>query len=144
MTLPLISAATAGCIAILQMILMITVGLFRTRAGIFVGQGEDPNMIRLMRRHGNLSENGALFLVALTLLEVIGAAQTLVAALAAIFLVARILHAIGFSSLTGSHGEPGSRAFVAARALGAFGTFACGLIVGSALLFESMHLGGWL
>jgi len=48
-----------------------------------------------------------------------------VAAVCVVFAVARILHAAGFSSLAGSHGDDltGARkAFAGMRAMGAFGT----------------------
>ena len=127
MPLPLISAATAAVLLLLQLILMVLVGLRRGRAGVFVGEGEDPHLLRRIRRHGNLAENAGLFIAALTLLELIGAEPRVVALLASAFVVARICHAIAFSSLTGSHGEPGSRLFVGARIVGAFGTLLTGL-----------------
>ncbi|MEO1044441.1 MAG: MAPEG family protein [Pseudomonadota bacterium] len=135
MTLPLISAAAAGAILILQLMLMVAVGLHRTKSGVFVGLEGDRDLERKARRHGNLAENAGIFIVALALAEIIGAPSGFVMTIALVFVIGRALHAIGFSSLTGSHGDAGNRFFVAARAIGAFSTFFGGLALGAMLLY---------
>ncbi len=134
MTIPLITAAAAGAIIILQVVLMIMVGLHRSKAGIFLGTGEDRDMERKIRRHGNLAENSGLFIAALALLEMIGATSSLVTGIAIIFVIGRLAHAFGLSSLVGSHNAPGSKIFIAGRALGAFATFGTGMVMGVSLL----------
>ncbi|WP_379548322.1 MAPEG family protein [Qipengyuania sp. DSG2-2] len=125
MNLPLYTAALGAFIVVLQVVLMLSVGLHRSK-GAFIGLVEgDLELERKVRRHGNLAENSGLFLVVLALLEMLAGQTWYVAALCGIFAGARILHAIGFSSLAGSHGEnlTGARKlFAAARALGAMGT----------------------
>lgn len=119
---------------------MLTVGLHRAK-GQFIGIGEDRDLERKVRRHGNLAENAGLFLVVIALLEMILGQTTYVAAVCLVFALARTFHALGFSSLAGSHGDDltGARkAFAGMRALGAFGTLGVALAltygIGSGLM----------
>lgn len=124
MNLPLYTAQLGAFLIVLQVILMLTVGLHRAK-GAFVGHEGDRNLERKVRRHGNLAENSGLFLVVFALLELIVGQTTWVLSLCLLFAGARVLHAIGFSSLAGSHGEDltgGRKAFAGARAMGAMGT----------------------
>ena len=114
---------------------MIAVGLHRTKTGVGIGVGNDPNLERKIRRHGNLSENAALFIVVLALAELCGISKPIIAGFGAIFVLARLLHALGFSSLVGSHLAEGNKLFVAMRAIGAFGTFLTGILLGGLLVF---------
>lgn len=139
MNAPEISALTAAFLIVLQLGLMLSVGLHRLGAGINLGFGDDQNLERKIRRHGNLAENAALFLVALALAELIGAPSFYVAIVAGVFLIARVSHAIGFSSLSGSH-QPTSPVFPALRAVGAFGTIGSGLGVGALLLLSATSM----
>lgn len=133
MSFPEISTITAAILIMLQMGLMLSVGLHRVSAGINLGFAEDQNLERKIRRHGNLAENAALFLVALALAEMSGASHFYVSILAGIFLIARISHAVGLSSLSGSH-QPNGPLFPALRAIGAFGTVASGIGVAILLI----------
>lgn len=136
MTIPVISAAVAAALIILQQFLMITVGMHRFKAGVGVGVGNDKHLERKVRRHGNLTENSALFVATLALTELLGASRTIVLFFGVVFVLARISHAAGFSALAGSHvGEKGSKAFPTLRALGAFGTFFTGVGLGLFLAF---------
>ena len=135
-SVPVISAMVAAVLIVLQQALMITVGLHRAQAGIGIGVGEDAHLERKVRRHGNLAENSALFVVTLAISELFGAPTIAVAGFGLAFVVARFSHAIGFSSLAGSHvGAQGSKAFVIMRAMGAFGTFFTGIGLGLFLAF---------
>lgn len=128
-TLPLYSAMLGAFLIVLQVALMLTVGLHRAK-GQFIGIGEDRDLERKVRRHGNLAENSGLFLVVIALLEMIVGQTTYVAAVCLVFAMARLLHAAGFSSLAGSHGDDltGARkGFAAMRAMGAFGTLGVAL-----------------
>ena len=98
MTLPLITALTASVLAIMQAFLMVTVGNRRRATSISFGDGGDPDMLRLMRRHGNFIENAPMVLLLLALLEMLGAATTGVLTIAVLFVVTRISHAIALSS----------------------------------------------
>lgn len=137
MTIPIISAGLAGIIMVLQQILMLAAGIRRAKTAKGVGHEGDPTLERLVRRHGNLAENAAIFIVVLALLEALGTGATAVLWMAGIFLTARLLHAVGFSSLAGSHGgeyaEKGGRVFVLMRASGAGLTALVGLAAGVTL-----------
>lgn len=142
MPLPVISATTAAIILALQLILMITVGMHRVRTQANIGVGEDADLERKVRRHGNLAENAAIFLVVLALAELVGVSSAVLTPVAILFVVARLSHALAFSSLSGSHGSDGNKLFVLARVVGAFGTFAAGLfLAGYLVYFVSMAQG---
>ena len=132
MNLPVYAAALGAFLIVLQVALMLSVGLHRSK-GQFLGTGDDKQLERKVRRHGNLAENSGLFLVVIALFEMLVGQTTFVLVLCIAFAVARVLHAVGVSSLAGSHGEDltGARkAFAGMRALGAFGTL--GVALGSA------------
>ncbi len=142
MTAPVITAVLAGLIIILQQLLMVAVGLHRARASIGVGFGEDQNLERKIRRHGNLAENAALFIATLALAEILGAPQRVVLGFGAAFLVARLFHALGMGSLSGSHLAEGGAVFKTMRTLGGFGTLLSGLALGAYLIYLVAGLWG--
>ena len=119
---PLVAAVTAGVLLVLQQILLVTVGAHRGAVKIGAGTGGDTALERKIRRHGNLAENAAIFLVVLALLELSGAAPIGVGLLAATFVAARLIHAAAFSSEAASHLAPGPKVFPAMRAIGGIGT----------------------
>lgn len=124
MNLPVYTALLGAFLILLQVGLMLSVGLHRTK-GQFIGIGEDRELERKVRRHGNLAENSGLFLVVIALLELLTGQTAWVFGLCILFALARTFHAIGFSSLAGSHGDDltgGRKAFAGMRAMGAFGT----------------------
>lgn len=132
MNLPIYAAALGAFLIVLQVGLMLSVGFHRTK-GQFIGVGEDRDLERKVRRHGNLAENSGLFLAVIALFEILVGQTTYVLVLCVVFAAARLLHALGFSSLAGSHGDNltgGRKAFAGMRAMGAFGTL--GVALGSA------------
>lgn len=135
MTAPIITAVVAATIIILQQLLMFTVGIHRARASIGVGFGEDQNLERKIRRHGNLAENAALFIATLALAEMLGTPQQVIMGFGAMFVGARIFHALGMGSLSGSHLADGGTIFRTMRALGAFGTMLSGVALGGYLIY---------
>ncbi len=124
MTLPITAALAASFLAVMQVILMVTVGNRRRTSAISFGDGGDADMLRITRRHGNFVENAPMFLILLTLLEMVGGSQSIVLGLAVIFIVTRISHAIALSSATSP---------TAFRAIGALGTL-IGLLGGAVFL----------
>lgn len=124
MTLPIIAALAAAILAVMQVILMVTVGNRRRTSAISFGDGGDADMLRVMRRHGNFIENAPMFLILLSLLEILGGSQSIVLGLATVFVVTRISHAIALSSAT---------APTAFRVIGALGTI-IGLLGGAGTL----------
>lgn len=113
LTLPLISGYTAAFLGLLQMILMVRVGLARGDTKISLGDGGDETLLRKIRRHGNLTENAALFLVLLVLFEISGGPEMIVLGLALVFVLARLSHAYALSRPDGP---------LVPRAIGAMGT----------------------
>lgn len=97
MTFPYITAATAGCLLILQMLLGMAVSAVRGKANTWIGDGGHEDLRRASRRHANLAENGAIVLLGLLLLELSGRYALTLKVLAAVFVTARLLHAIGLS-----------------------------------------------
>lgn len=141
MTFPIVAATVAAALIILQQLLMLSVGVHRTRAQVGVGTGDDPDLERKMRRHGNLAENSALFIIVLALTELAGAPYVVLAAFGSVFVIARLFHAIGMSSLAGSHLADGNKIFLGFRALGAFGTAIPGLALGAYLAYLLSTMG---
>lgn len=141
MMFPEVSLATAAVLIVMQLGLMMTVGLHRASAKIGVGHGEDEHLHRKIRRHANLAENSALFLVALGLAEISGAPVAYLAPIAAVFVAARVSHAMAFTSLSGSHTSGGSVVFPAMRAMGAFGTVGSGLGLAVVMIGQILSAG---
>lgn len=129
--LPIYSAFLGAFLIIMQAGLMLRVGLHRSK-GQFIGISDDRDLERKVRRHGNLAENAGLFLAVIALFEILTGQTAYVAAVCIVFAIARLLHAIGFSSLAGSHGEnlTGARkAFAGMRAMGALATIGVAVAV---------------
>lgn len=138
MTIPLIAALTAGVLIMLQTALMLNVGLYRGAKTIGIGDGDDPDLLRRIRRHGNLAENAALIVVGIALAEISGASTTFVLSVAAIFVVGRLFHAMSFASLAGSHLIEGSKLFPAMRMVGAMSTAGVGFMLGGYLVYATV------
>lgn len=94
---PVISAFTAGILILLQTPMLFAAINQRRQHGPSLGEGDDPDVIRAVRRHGNLAENAAIFIACASLLEMLGGGRAWVAALCAVFLLARLSHAFGLS-----------------------------------------------
>lgn len=124
---PMTAALAASVLILLQIVLMLNVGMHRFASKIAIGAGEDPDLERKIRRHGNLCENAAIFLVVIALIEMAGGGGVALPALAGAFIVARMAHALAFSSQSGSHAPNGSVFFPMLRATGAFGTALTGI-----------------
>lgn len=102
--LPIVSGITAGVLIIMQLVLMF--GVIRTRfsARQSLGDGNNPDLLRAMRRHGNFAENAAMFAVALGLLEMLGEGRTVMVLLCGGFVLGRVLHAVGLSQAKSVNG----------------------------------------
>lgn len=132
MTIPVIAALTAAILAVLQVALMMPVGLMRGATSISLGDGGDEELLRRIRRHGNLIENAPMFLILLTLLELTGGAAAAVMGLAGLFVAARLSHALALS---------GPDKPLAFRLFGAMGTI-LSLLGGAGFL--AWHVSGLL
>ena len=130
--LPVISALTAGALIIGQMGLLLIVVVRRRGLRQALGDGGKPDLVRAIRRHGNYAENAAIFVVALTLLEMFGAARWIVAWPAIVFVLGRISHAIGLSQ---------TNTINVWRIVGIVGTIGPGVTVGvRPVLLAAAHL----
>ena len=134
MTTPIIAAVAGAVLIILQAILMILVGVHRIRNRVNLGTGDDPALERKIRRHGNLAENAALFIVVLALAEMTVVPNDIIRIIAVVFVIGRILHAIALSTIAGSHGAATGRIFPICRAIGALTTFGGFVVLGGYLL----------
>jgi uncharacterized membrane protein YecN with MAPEG domain len=131
--LPLATAAAAAALALLQTGLMMHVGFGRLRTATGLGDGGDEGLLRRIRMHGNLAENGALFLVLLGLAEISGDWGMAVPAIAAAFVICRLAHAFGLSR--GSGPNP-------FRFVGAMGTATVMIALAALLAVSVVSRGG--
>jgi uncharacterized membrane protein YecN with MAPEG domain len=97
LTLPAISAVTAGALILIQMALALAVVLARRRNRQSLGDGGNPDVLRAMRRHGNFAENAAIFVAGFTLFELIGGSRATLEIMCAVFVAGRLSHAVGLS-----------------------------------------------
>jgi len=133
LALPVVSAATAGVLIVVQMILLLLTVLARRKARQSLGEGQDEGLLRAMRRHGNFAENAAIFVIALALLEIMGAGRQMVEGLAGAFLLGRLFHALGLSM---------PKSVNLWRTLGVFLTVASSLVLGVRLMMTAAPLLG--
>ena len=124
-TPPLISTLTAGILIVMQMLLAVGVVLARRRIRQSVGDGGNKEMLLAIRRHGNLAENAALFIAGFTLMELFGGNRLELEILCAVFVLARISHAIGLSM---------DRTVNPFRIVGITGTIVVGMVLGTGLV----------
>lgn len=140
---PVYAALVGGLLIILQALLMLSAGGYRGRNRKAVGVDGDVTLERLVRRHGNLAENAAIFIVVLGLYEILVGSTWLVSSLAAVFLIARLSHAVAFSSAAGSHmqgAEGGGRVFLLLRMIGAGFTALSFVVLGVALVIAVLPM----
>ncbi len=95
-----ITLFTAGLIGLLLLILSLRVSFYRRSAAISIGDGGDPAMVLRLRAQANLVEYAPLTLFLLFLAEQAWGPTWYVMALAALFVAARVLHAIGMRTAT--------------------------------------------
>ena len=92
LTTTLCAAAAA---AILNIWLGIRIGQLRTALKISIGDGGNEQVIRRMRAQSNFIENAPLVLVLIGAIELARPGNTILAAVAAVFIVGRVLHGLG-------------------------------------------------
>ncbi len=100
---PLVTAATAIVLALLQIGLMLYVVFGRYRFATGLGDGGDERLRRRVRMHGNLAENAPLFLILLGLTELTGEWGLAIPAIAASFVICRLAHPIGLIHSSGAN-----------------------------------------
>lgn len=100
-SLPVYTALCAALLMLMHVVLIFRVIGQRGKHEINIGDGGNAEMQQAMRVQGNFVENAPIFLVGLALIELISGSTIWVAVLGGIFIVSRLLHAIGFSLTTG-------------------------------------------
>src|SRR5438067_4275394 len=90
-----VTLAAAAALGLLNMWLGWRVGQFRGKFKVSVGDGGHEPLLRRMRAQANFIENAPFFLILLGGLELSGANRVGLAAIAAIFVLARIAHGVG-------------------------------------------------
>jgi uncharacterized membrane protein YecN with MAPEG domain len=96
-TPPYVTAITAGVLVLMQTALMLGVVAARRRNRQSLGDGGQADLVRAIRRHGNLAENAALFVAGFALFELTGGSRRVLVVLCTTFVVGRVSHAIGLS-----------------------------------------------
>ncbi len=99
--MPRITLLFASLHVVLMLILAVRVVLHRRAQQIGIGDGGDKRLTRKIRVHANFIENVPTALLLLALLELAGLAESWLWALGGTLLLARMLHAAGFSRRSG-------------------------------------------
>jgi uncharacterized protein len=92
-----ITALYAALIAIWAVILSNHVSLSRGKFKIPFGDGGNPEMMLIMRRHANLMENAPMALLVMALAEASGLPAMWAHLFGVVLLVARLVHPFGLS-----------------------------------------------
>lgn len=99
MTILPISLTIAAGAALLNLWLTMRVGRVRGQEKVSIGDGGNDRLIRRMRAHSNFVENTAFVLILLALVELGVGSSTWLWAVGALYLIGRILHAIGMDGM---------------------------------------------
>ena len=94
-----VSLTIAAGAALLNLWLSVRVGRVRTKEKVFVGDGGNELVMRRMRAHSNYVENTAFVLILLALVELGLGSSMWLWGVGALYLVGRILHAIGMDGM---------------------------------------------
>ena len=108
MLLAPIAGLYAGILALLLVVLAARIIRLRWKLRLGLGDGGDRTMLRAVRAHGNATEYLPITLLLLLVAELNHASPVLLHACGCVFVVSRVLHAIG---LTRSGGPSWARAF---------------------------------
>lgn len=103
--IPHIALGVTAFFVLMSIPMAIVVGVRRAKTGILLLHGEDEDLLRLIRAHGNFVEYVPLALLALAGAEIAGAAPWLVAACGAVLLLARLIHYFGLRAAADSKGR---------------------------------------
>jgi uncharacterized protein len=100
MTVLPISLTIAGAAALINFWLASRVGRLRRAAKVAIGDGGDEALAARMRAQSNFTEYTPIFLILLALVELASESPAWLWAVAALFIVGRILHAFGMDRRT--------------------------------------------
>jgi hypothetical protein len=97
-----ITAFYAGLLALLFMVLTINIIRLRLKLQVGVGDGEQPDLVKAIRIHGNFAEYVPLFLLLMGCYELNQGSALLLHCCGGAVFVGRILHAIGLAKTIGT------------------------------------------
>jgi hypothetical protein len=92
-----VSALYAGLLAALLLVLGGRVSLLRSKLNVGTGHGNDAELARAIRVHGNAVEWILPMLILLLLAEIDGASRWFLHSCGATFIAGRVAHAVGMS-----------------------------------------------
>lgn len=98
MTILPVTLCAVAAAAIINIWLSIRIGIIRQKAKVLHGDGGHEPLIRRMRAQLNFVENTPFVLLLIGLIELSGRGGTWLAAVSALYMLARIAHAIGMDS----------------------------------------------
>lgn len=125
----IITPLYAGLLSLLFLVLSARVVKLRM-AGVSLGDGGNPQLLRRIRAHGNFSEYVPLILLMMALLEYSHYPAWLLHAIGLTLLVARLLHGYALSF---------TEKFKTGRFYGAALTFALLLVCGLLCIYQYVH-----
>ena len=89
------SLGLLAVVSLLALILGMNVGRLRGKHGVYIGAGDNAEVFKAQRAHGNLIEWAPFVVMLVAGMEYLGADKLTLIIIADLFIVARILHAIG-------------------------------------------------
>lgn len=98
---PMYTGLFAAVLMLMQMVLMGLVIKQRGTSDVLIGDGGVDAMQQAVRAHGNFIENAPTFLIGLALIELMVGANTWVIVMGSVFVLGRLLHAVGMRMTTG-------------------------------------------
>jgi hypothetical protein len=100
---PLTAAALyVGLLVLMNIVLQVRVILVRREKAIGIGDGDDRDLAKRIRVHGNFVENAAFGMVALIMLAVTAAPTLLIHGIGLTLVAGRVAHAIGLGRTAGT------------------------------------------
>ncbi len=120
----------AGLLVLWFLVLSITVIRRRQKGAISLGDGGDPDVLRIIRGHANFAEYVPLALLLMAILEVSHFSIYVLHVLGTMLLVARLLHGYALSF---------TRHFMFGRVAGAVLTFLVLLIEAALCLYQAIR-----
>lgn len=96
------AALYTGILILMGITLQFRVIGHRRSKKIGIGDGQDKELARAIRVHGNFAENAPFVMAGLIMLALIGAPAIVVHGVGLLAVIGRVAHAIGFSQSAGS------------------------------------------
>ena len=97
MMLP-VTLLTTAAVVFLNIWLGLRIGQYRSKFKVSVGDGGHEPLLRRMRAQANFIESAPFVLILIAGLEISGASRNGLGAIAAIYLIVRVSHAIGMEA----------------------------------------------